>query len=292
MDNTQNIVFIINPLAGGKDKSDLIRMIRAEFDPAKYNVRIEQTKYPGHSKEICMDIPEKSIVVAVGGDGTVNETVAGIAGRDITMGIIPVGSGNGLARHLRIPVNPEKALQVIKAGKNMKIDTGLINGIPFVNIAGVGFDGRMARRFAQGKTRGFWGYLLNFIREFPGYKPKNYMLEIHGERRKVKALFIAFANSDQFGYNTTIAPDADISDGLLDVCIVRKPFFLELPVIAGLLFWHVATRSIPKVTFIKASEVQITMNKKRYCNIDGEAVKLGKVILVKVRPSSLKVLAP
>jgi len=289
----ERIVFIVNPKSGIFSKESIDETVSNSLDTRKYSYIVEFTKRPGHAAEISRHYANAGadIVIAVGGDGSVNEVVQGIVGTNVSLGIIPGGSGNGLAHFLKIPLNHKKAIDLINAGKTAKIDTGSINGHIFVSIAGIGFDGLVARRFAKERFRGFIAYLKVVAEVYPGYKPKKYILELNNQIIKTRALFIVFANSDQFGFKTTIAPDASIDDGLLDITVMQKPPLIEIPLLAGLLYW----RKIDKSKFLqiyKAREAIVETRRNRWVNIDGEPKKLGKKLTVKVHPLSLNVIIP
>lgn len=289
----KRVIFIVNPKSGIFSKESIVETISSSLDTHKYAFDIEFTERSGHAIEISRHYAGSGsdIIVAVGGDGSVNEVAQSLVGTEVALGIIPGGSGNGLAHFLKIPLNHRKAIDVINNGRIDKIDTGSINGHFFVSIAGIGFDGLVARRFSKENFRGFMAYLKVVAEVYPGYKPKKYTLHFNGQTIKTRALFIAFANSDQFGFQAAIAPDAKIDDGLLDITIMQKPPLMEIPLLAGLLYW----RKIDKSKFIhiyKASEVIVKTRKNRWVNIDGEPKKPGKKLEVKVHPRSLNLLMP
>jgi diacylglycerol kinase family enzyme len=213
-------------------------------------------------------------------------------GSESVLGIVPGGSGNGLARHLGIPLVAEKAVRLIFNGEISKIDTGTVNDRVFVSIAGVGFDALVARLFSENKRRGFLTYLSLIAKQFSRYREKKYTIEFeNGEILTTRALFISFANSNQFGYNTTISPNALLNDGFLDVCIVKKPKFIDLPGILNLLL----LKKIDQSQFVQIKPAKIIImkrSKNRFVNIDGEACKLKKNLKVEVNPLSLNVIIP
>lgn len=227
----KRILFIVNPISGIHKKTNFPELVKKIIDHNKFETEVVFTEYSHHATEIAKDAVKKryDIVVACGGDGTVNEVSSCLIDTDVVLGIIPFGSGNGLARHLHFSLKPEKSLEVINSGSPTKIDTAMINGYPFVSIAGIGFDAYVARKYSYVLRRGFLSYLRIITKSFTSYRQKNYNLILNNEEKiTTKALFISFANSNQFGYNATIAPKANLSDGFLDVCIVKKPLF----------FWH------------------------------------------------------
>lgn len=289
----KKLTFIINPISGVFSKDRVVSAIETYLDKNKFDYSIEFTEGPGHALEICdRKISEGAeIIVAVGGDGSVNEIARKLTDKNVQLGIIPAGSGNGLAHHLNIPFSYRKAIEVINRGKSLKIDTGSINDVFFISIAGIGFDGIVAREYARYKRRGFLTYLKVVTEEYVNYRPRRYTIEVNGEVLKRKALFISFANSDQFGYGASIAPTASVDDGLLDVIIMKKPMVIELPILASLLYWKKIDLS-RQFEIIKARELVVKTRRKRWVNIDGEPVKMKKKLLVKVHPLSLNIIVP
>lgn len=290
----KKIVFIINPISGGKKKVDIPKAILAEIDYDKFDVDIRFTERVGHAQEISKQCVEDGfdIIVAVGGDGTINEVASEMINSKSILGIIPRGSGNGLARHLGISRSVNKALGLINSTHTMKIDTASINGKPFISIAGVGFDAKVAELFANSKKRGFLTYFKIIAEKYATYRPKEYRITLDSRQTiTTNALFISIANSNQFGYNTEIAPNAKLNDGKLDICIVKKPFLVELPLIINLLLLK-AIHLSPHVEIIPASKIIIVQSKNRKVNIDGEAVELGKELNIKVNPLSLNIIIP
>lgn len=286
------ITFIINKNSARKQYNSIRKAIEDKFRKPDFDVDVHYTEYAGHAillSEQAID-SGSNIIVAVGGDGTVNEVASPIIGSDVALGIVPMGSGNGLARHLGIPRNIEKALDLVARVNTSLIDTCIVNNKPFISIAGVGFDAHVADLFSKGTRRGFLGYFHIVANEFLNYIPQKYSLKFDdGTLIKTTALFIALANSNQFGYNTTIAPNATLVDGLMDVCIVRKPEIYRLPIIANLLLLRKLELS-PLVKIIKAKEVTITRKNPGVVNIDGEAIKFKKKIRISLKPKSLQII--
>jgi YegS/Rv2252/BmrU family lipid kinase len=295
MGSREKILFIINPVSGitipfrKKWEDHIIEKI----DHKKYDCSIKYTEKAGHAKEITKKATKEGYqtIVAVGGDGSINEIAQILRGTNLKLGIIPAGSGNGLAHHLSIPLNISKAIDVINKGKTIKIDTAQLNDLFFLSIAGIGFDAKVAQKYAHEKRRGFFPYFKIITREYPKYKPKKYSMTIDGKKVKTKALFISFANSDQFGYNTTIAPEAKIDDGFIDVCIVKKVPLLATPFLLPLIFLKRVNRT-KYIKIIKAKEVKLSIRKNKIINIDGESVEVSRKIKLKVNPLSLRVIVP
>jgi diacylglycerol kinase (ATP) len=287
------ILFIINPISGIGKQKNIEDLIRSHTDAAVYDYQVKFTKGPGDGtflagKAVASGV---DIVVAVGGDGTVNEIGQALVGSETALGIIPTGSGNGLARHLKIPFNFDKAIDVINRCKVRKIDTATINDQIFLSIAGVGYDAFVAKKFANADKRGFFTYFRIVSNEYPKYRPKRYTLEVDGRIIKRKALSITFANSNQFGNNTSIAPNAKLDDGLIDVCIVRRiPLYL-VPFYVPLLF----TKTFHKthyIEIIRAKKAVVTREKGKTIHLDGDPTKTGKVLEMKVNPLSLNIIIP
>ncbi len=288
----KQILFIVNPNSVKKLRNRVEGAIGLGIDHNKYSVRIEYTRSAIHAANLSRDAVKDGvdIIAAVGGDGTVNEVASQMIDCNSILGIIPMGSGNGLARHLGIPRNIEKAVALINTQNISTIDTGSVNGKVFVSIAGVGFDALIAEKFSQGKQRGFLGYFRHVANEYLKYIPQEYKLTFsNGDVIKRKALFVAFANSNQFGYNTKIAPNAKIKDGLLDVCIIEKPAIFRIPLIANLLLLRLVDKSA-LVQIVKTKGVKVQRITNGIVNIDGEAINLDKELEIKINPLSLKII--
>lgn len=290
----KRILFIINPVSGRRHLKNISGLIHKTIDRSKFDVSIQYTESKGHGQALSSEAVEANtdIIVAVGGDGTINEVAAPMIGSASILGIIPLGSGNGLARHLGISRSVRKAIGLINQMHHIAIDTAIINDRSFVSIAGVGFDAAVAHLFAKNDKRGFFSY-LGIIRErFRNYQPQNYELVVDGEiQLKTDAFFISFANSNQFGYNTAIAPDASLTDGILNLCIVKKPDLWEMPIIAGLLFLKKIDRS-KYVQILPARTIKLTQQHEQYVNLDGEAILMNTELNIKVMPKSLHIITP
>lgn len=285
-------LFIVNPFSGvGRGKA-IERHLKHHLNQKKFDYQLIYTERPAHATQLCREAAsdKMQLVVAVGGDGTVNEVARPLVGTNIPMGIIPSGSGNGLARHLKIPMETNRAIHILNNMKIRKIDTVEVNDMFFLSIAGVGFDAMVAHKIAGEKRRGFMGYFRIAVSEYRKYRPKKFTMVVDGKKVKRKALFISFANSDQFGYNTSIAPHAKIDDGMIDICIMKKIPLWKTIFLAPLLFTGTIDRS-PYVEIIRAREVDLKQKKKRI-NLDGESVKLSNRLKIRVVPQSLRVVVP
>jgi diacylglycerol kinase (ATP) len=290
----KKITVIVNPISGTKDKSVVKRLIEEKLDKNKYDVCLVETQYAGHAEKIAAEERDKGtdMVIAVGGDGTVNEVGRALVNSQTAMGIIPCGSGNGLARHLRIPMNVEKAIDIINKGDDLLIDYGKINNLPFFCTCGVGFDAHISMEFAKRGTRGLLTYIKTTVSEFFKYKPKDYILKI-GENSEIhcRSFLITVANASQYGNNAFIAPKALITDGLLDV-IILSPFPIYLvPGLAVRLFTK-AMEGSAHITKFSCEHISIHREESGSVHFDGEPYDMGKDIDIEICKRGLKVLIP
>lgn len=287
----RNICFIYNPISGARKVGCFEELIRQNLDLDKFEYAMRETASPKDAMRLASAAvrDDFDIIVAAGGDGTINEVVQGMGNSPVMLGIIPIGSGNGLARHLDIPLEPEKAIRLINHLNIRTIDIATINGYPFASIAGLGFDARVANKYKKLKRRGFYGYFKVVTREFFRYRASEYSLKFNGQQIKRRALLLSIANSNQFGYNTIIAPGAEPDDGLLDVVIMKKFPIGEIPRVIGLLFTGKIDHS-PYIESFKTTEIFIVRKKGKRVNIDGEAIKMGKEIFIRIQPAAIKVI--
>lgn len=289
----KKIIFIINPISGHHNKNNFPNLVDKYIDKNIYEYNIVFTEYAGHATELTKKAIEDGYdyVAAVGGDGTINEVAKCLIGKKQTLIIVPLGSGNGLARHLGLPFKPERLItEVINNGKVYKIDTATMNEIPFISIAGIGFDALIADYFAKDENRGFLTYAKLVTGEYHHYKQKEYKLILDDNKIiECKPFFVTFANSSQFGYNAEISPQASVQDGLLDVCIFKKPNILEVPIVAT----YFLAKQIDKSNFIdiyKAKKIKVFRKEEEVSNIDGEPVAMCKDITIEIKPLSLNIL--
>jgi len=288
----KKICFIVNPVSGVGRQKVIERLIDQYLDRTVFDYEIAYTKAARHATELARMAAADNftIVVAVGGDGSVNETAKGLANSNTAMALIPAGSGNGLARHLQVPLNLRKAMEVINKATEKYIDTIQFNDEIFVNIAGVGFDAHIGWEFARFGKRGFSSYLKVIMREFKNYKAQDFELTIDGKTYNRNAYLISFANGSQWGNNAYIAPTANISDGVMDVAILKDfRFFNALSIGYKLFRKNIHTSSYLEI--IKAKEVLLKQT-GTIAHIDGEPIESGNLISIKVRPLSLKVIVP
>lgn len=279
----KNIVFIVNPISGTTNKKSIVRHIEEGIDKEKYNTIIKYTEYAGHAVKIAADAVAEGvdIVVAIGGDGTVNEVGRSLIHSNTALGIIPCGSGNGLARHLQIPMDVKGAVEVINKGVTECVDFGKINDIPFFCTCGVGFDAFVSLKFASSRKRGILTYLENTLRESLKYKPDTYEIEDENGMLQYKAFLITCANASQYGNNVYIAPQASMCDGLMDVIILQPFTVLDVPALALQLF----TKNIDKSSLIKTircKKIHIRREHEGVIHYDGDPIMTGKEIDVEL----------
>ncbi len=289
----KKILFIVNPISGTQKQKRIEKWIEEGLDKSKFMSSIIHTTHAGHATDLSKKAVEDGvdIIVAIGGDGTVNEVGQTLIGSSTALGIIPTGSGNGLARHLKIPFNFTKAINVINKGNVRKIDTATVNDKVFLSVAGIGYDAFVARKFSKAARRGFISYFRIITAEYPKYTSKKYELEIDGKKITRRAMLVTFANSNQFGSNASIDPMARIDDGYIDVCIVRRIPLLLIPFYVPLLF----TKSFHKthyIEIIKAKEVRIVRKKGKTIHFDGDPFKMSKTLDMKINPLSLNIIVP
>ena len=288
----KRICFIVNPISGIGRQKVIEKLIDLHLDRMLFDYEIVYTKAAKHATALARQAVADNfnIVVAVGGDGSINEIAKGLIGSNTAMAIIPAGSGNGLARHFKIPLNTKKAMFVINAFKETRIDTIQFNNETFVNIAGVGFDAHIGWEFAKFGKRGFSSYLKVITREFPKYKAQDFELTVAGKTFHKKAFLISFANGTQWGNNAYIAPLADIADGVMDIAILKDFSLLNVVSLAFKLFRKTLHRS-SHLEIIKAKEA-IVKQPGTIAHIDGEPIEVGNTISIKVNPLSLKIIIP
>lgn len=286
--SSQTPVFIINPIAGSK-KIDSKKLIESYLRANNLNGVIEITHEKNHGKALTKEYLEKGYdhFVAVGGDGTVNEVASQLINTPAFFSIIPLGSGNGLARTLEIPLKPAEALERVFKGKKSSMDIGLINERPFFCTAGVGFDAYCAEKFANGKhSRGLWNYIKVIFQGYFSYK--NNQSEFCGQPKEYFSL--TFANANQFGNNAYIAPDAVLDDNQLDCTIIENhPKWYGL--IMGYLLMSGKIRQSPYVEYYRGTQFQLNHSDKLLIHIDGEYVEpFTDKITASTLPNALKLI--
>ena len=285
------LLAIVNPLSGTasvQKKQKWIEFLLKIAVDAGFTPEARFTTHPGHATELATDAVRQGIrrVVIIGGDGTMNETARALLNTQTALGIVPVGSGNGLARHLKLPLNPKKAIERAIHGRPVVIDSGRINEHAFFCTTGIGFDAYVAQEFARQPIRGLPTYIRTTYRAFWNYQPATY--EIDGKPQLLFSLTVA--NAGQFGNNAWIAPHANVADGLLDVCLL-KPFPRSA---VGVLAWRLFNKTLDQSNYLTVRSARSVVVKGAgplLIHVDGEPVLLDTdTATVQVVPSSLLVI--
>lgn len=287
------ILFIVNPISGfglGKELPEKIRKM-PEYDHIDYDIAF--TEYAGHAPVLVREACATGMythIVAVGGDGTVNEVGGALCGSDIAFGVVSLGSGNGFARHLGYSVFMSKALKQVLTDQYVHIDVLQMNDKYSLNVSGVGFDAEVAHEFNHLKMRGVFSYIYAAIKLWFRYPEKKYKIISDGKVMKVSCFILSFANSSQYGNNAYIAPHASVRDGLMDICILKRPAFFE---IMWFLFFFM-TAKLYKLAYYKEIQCSeaIIEGKIDRVHIDGDAYLMNSPIRLKVLPGALKVVVP
>jgi YegS/Rv2252/BmrU family lipid kinase len=284
-------LFIVNPASGTGRQKNIETVIKENLDHDLFDYSVRFTEHIHHGTKLAREAADQGYdcVVAVGGDGSVNDVAQGLKDTGVHMGIITCGSGNGLARTLKIPLRPALAVKTLNKLQSQTIDSIVINDRYLsVNAAGVGFDAHIARLLKAAKKRGFQAYASLFFREYASYENSNYRLTIDGRTLYRKAWFIAIANGRQYGYNLSVAPKAQIADGLLDITIIDKVPIEHIAITAPMAFMNLLDHSQHAEMF-RAKEVHLEGNLDKWVNIDGEGENIGKELHFVVHPQSVKI---
>ena len=283
-------LFIINPISGGKKKDGVPELIEKHLDTEAFKATIVFSDGVAHARQIAKEaINIFEIVVAVGGDGTVNEVASAIVGTDTILGIIPFGSGNGLARFLDIPMDAQKAIKNLGAGHVEIIDSAQLNDQPFFNMAGIGFDAHISEVFSHGVKRGFFSYIKSSILEIANYKSQTYQLDIDGAAYTREAFMLSFANSSQYGNDAHISPNASVQDGLLDVCVIKRFPLWRFPEM-GIRMLTKTAEGTKYVEIIRGKHIRVKREHPGPVHLDGEPQIAGTDTEIKIVPNSLKVI--
>ena len=292
-ESMKKIIFIVNPISGTQNKESILSLLDEKIDKAKYTWEVVYTQRAGHAIEIAAEAAKNkiNIVVAIGGDGTINEIARSLVHTHTALGIIPCGSGNGLARHLQIPMDPRKALDILNEGVSDLIDYGKINGNNFFCTCGVGFDAFVSLKFASAGKRGPLTYLEKTLLESLKYEPETYELETEGGVAKHKAFLIACGNASQYGNNAYITPHATLTDGLLDVTILEPFTVLDVPALAFQLFTKTIDQNSRIKTF-RCKKLCIRRNTPGVIHFDGDPIEAGKDVNIELIQHGLQVIVP
>lgn len=289
----KKIRIIINPISGTglqkKAETAIHKLLDTHF---LFDSEIVYSQQKGQMTLLAKEAADMAYdaVIVVGGDGSINEAAQGLIGTQTAMGIIPIGSGNGLARHLKIPMSLEPAVERINQFQTKRIDTAEMNNHKFVSLAGIGFDAHIASQFSLAKKRGLWNYIKISVREYFRFANKEYQMHLDNKAFKTDAFMIVFANANQFGNNVVISPEARIDDGFLDVCVVKKPKAYQ---ILGLLIKVLLKKAHKSklVNIQRAKQITIELKSSTFLNLDGESISESESIHIGVNPLSLSVIS-
>lgn len=289
----KKIYAIINPASGTSKKQNLPHKIAEKFDAYEFDVHIFITGYAGHGYEIAKQaIADKATyVIAVGGDGTVNEIASALVNSDVALGIIPMGSGNGLGRDLDIPIDFKKALDVITEENIIDIDYGKVNDKIFFCTCGMGFDAEVAAKSSGKKSRGSFMYFKNMLETFFQQKPERFKITCPEGIIEDEAFVVTCANASQYGYNAHIAPHADIQDGMMNIAILKPLTVLDIPQTSLQLFTKKIDENSKMIELI-TNKATIRREREGLIHIDGDPIRMGTEINVEIIPLGLKVLVP
>ena len=286
------IRFIINPISGKRGHLHIGDLIEKHLDKNHFNYECVFTERKQHATELSKKAVEDNVdvVVAVGGDGTMNECAKGLLGSATALGVLACGSGNGFAFHFKVKADLEEAIQQFNSNDFRTIDSCTANNLPFFNVSGVGFDAHIAQLFATTKVRGFMTYIKLVLRECAFYPAQTYTLEYDGKTEHHKAVIISWANATQFGNNAQISPESIVDDGLVDICILNDFNRLKIPALLYRLFTGKIQHS-KYMKIIRTKSIKISCQ-NGISHLDGEVVDLGQNIEIDTLANSLKLFVP
>ena len=292
-DKRKHILAIINPVSGTGSKDKIPRLIENVINHDRNDVSIIMSEYQGHAYEVALQAVKDNfdIVVAIGGDGTVNEVGRALCGTDTTLAIVPCGSGNGLARHLRLSMNANRALQVINNGVVGSFDYCTLNGKPFFCTCGMGFDAAVSYKFSNEGTRGFITYVKTTIKEFFKYTPQEYTIDIDGQQMTERAFVIACCNAAQYGNNAYIAPRATMQDGLIDVTVMHPFNLAHSPLIGARLFLRQLGHD-HHVSIYRGKRIIIEREHDDIIHMDGDPMMMPARLVIENVNKGIKILVP
>lgn len=278
------MLFIINPISGSGRKSQIADRLK------RNGYKVVLTEYAGHAEQLAREA-EDDIVVAVGGDGTVNEVARGLIGTGKTLGIIPCGSGDGLALHLGLNHDINRCMKIIESGNTHYLDAATVNDRYFFSVCGVGLDALISERFAKSGKRGLASYIEQAIISWKDYKPQKYRIVIDGKELEYKAVMITVGNSDQWGNGAKVTPLADSSDGLLDMTVVEEFKNIEIPMLAYRLMSGTVNLA-HNIHCYKGKDISIFRDDPGPAHADGDWFDTGNTLKIKIMERAIKVLVP
>ena len=293
MEGKKKILIIINPISGTDKKEYLPDFLKGQFADTDICIEVRFTQYPNHAYSLAREASSNHYfgVIAVGGDGTVNEVASALCNTETALGIIPFGSGNGLARHLHIPLNWKEAVRIILRQNIEALDYCTANDQPFFCTFGVGFDAQVSNTFSKIGSRGALGYVKSALKEYLQYKPQKYKIVTPDGIISEKAFIIACGNASQYGNNAYITPNADIKDGLIDTTVVLPITPLDTAILGILLFSGHIDQDTNIISF-RTPSLRIVREKAGVVHLDGESVVMPAIIDVNCHHNGLKAFIP
>ena len=289
----QKVRFIANPYSGAVRKRNLPTLLELYLDDDMFQYDLCYTKYAGHAIELTREAVAAgcNMVVACGGDGSVNEVASQLVGTNVALGILPCGSGNGFAMHLGVGRDVVKAIQFLNNGIPITIDTCRMNDRPFVNLSGIGFDAVVAERLHGSKLRGFKAYFKYTLEEVFKYKMLPIEMTVDGQKMERTCLLVEVANAPIYGYGFSIVPPAKFNDGKLEVLLVKAtPKWRYL-----FSMWRFFNNSFHKSSLVECftgKNILIKPFRKTAVHVDGEGFGLDGEVVYSILPNSLKVMCP
>jgi diacylglycerol kinase (ATP) len=298
---TRRFIYLINPISGTRAKSSLRDLIKLKTRAQKIDFELLPTNEAGDYHYLVKKIRKEKVtdIIVCGGDGSVSPVASALQGVNVAIGIVPMGSGNGLAFSANIPRQPSKALDIVFQGKSVPVDAFLINGQFSCMLCGIGFDALVAHEFAKQKRRGLQTYIKTTLIQFFKAAPYRFEIQLPGKSFLSEAFFISIANSNQFGNNFTIAPQASLSDGLLDIVIVKKMSKLMLPFsmisqVTGINAAQPAQEYADKrnITYFQTDSITIKNLDFAPLHIDGEPRETSGVFKIGILRNCFRLLQP
>lgn len=291
MNTRKKVLVVVNPISGGYAKEKMLADLSKGLSRNKFNLEIHRSQSPEHADTLCRNAVEDTfdMVVAVGGDGTISRAASFLIGSDTALGIIPAGSGNGYARSLGIPMRTSRAIEVINRTKVSRVDTGILNGRTFVNVAGLGFDAHVSDCFQHAGRRGFLTYSQIVMREWKTYRSSTYRIAINQNIYEEDAFLLSICLGNQYGNQAFIAPLADLRDGLFHTTLIRKANAVNIPTLLWRLF-NKGIRESKNVKVFRSPALHIQRAEPGVIHLDGDPYSEGMELEIGIRPLSLQVI--
>jgi YegS/Rv2252/BmrU family lipid kinase len=283
-------LFILNPISGKqKDPFNTVDLIENIFDQSGHEYEFAFTSYAGEAKQISRNAVEEKfdLIVAAGGDGTINEVASGLVGTDSALGIIPLGSGNGVARSYKVPLNLKESIEFLANPKIVAIDVGKADSFYFLGVCGMGFDAVVGQKFQEFGKRGPLPYFLIGVREFLRYHPEKLLIEFNDQSISIAPLLVTISNTEQYGNGAIISPGADPRDGILEICIIN-PMPVHKAIKSSFKLFNKEIDTIPEYISYKTKELKIIASENGYFHTDGEPHERKRITEIKVLKKALK----